>query len=170
MGGSVPGEAENPRSALLRDRLRQRCADRAQQARTKRVERERRRNALSSDGEDFSMGSDEEEDQEEVMLNDELFCRIMDSVRHKERHSYRLSFQDEVGSSLDPDMEDIAEWERNLQEDGLSPPSEYDEEEIAELAAQAEEDELWAELDGARTILEFGDKPQMIPDEDVDMV
>jgi hypothetical protein len=38
----------------------------------------------------------------------------MDSVRHKERHSYRLSFQNEVGSSLDPDMEDIAEWERNL--------------------------------------------------------
>jgi hypothetical protein len=55
-------------------------------------------------------------------------------------------------------------------EDGLSPPSEYDEEDIAELAAQAEEDELWAELDGARTIFKTGDKPQTIPDEDVDMV
>jgi hypothetical protein len=39
----------------------------------------------------------------------------MNSVRHKQRHSYRLSFQNEVGSSLDPDMEDIAEWERTLQ-------------------------------------------------------
>jgi hypothetical protein len=74
-GGGV--EVENPHSALLRDRLRQRCAHRAQQARTKRVERERRRNALSSDGEDLSMGSDEDDDddQEEIMLNDEVgFC------------------------------------------------------------------------------------------------
>jgi hypothetical protein len=76
VGSSVPGEAENPRSAFLRDRLRQRCADRAQQARTKRVERERRRNALSSDGEDFGMGSDDEEDQEEVMLNDEVYFHV----------------------------------------------------------------------------------------------
>lgn len=75
-GGGV--EAENPHSALLRDRLRQRCAHRAQQARTKRVERERRRNALSSDGEDLSMGSDEDEDddQEEIMLNDEV-CFVL---------------------------------------------------------------------------------------------
>ena len=46
------------------------------------------------------------------------------------------------------------------------PPSEYDEEDIAELAAQAEEDELWAELDGAHTIF---DKSHPTPDEDVDM-
>src|SRR5260221_1343827 len=75
-GGDVPGEAENPRSALLRDRLRQRCVHRAQEARTKRVERERRRNALSSDGEDLSMESDEEDDQE-VMINDEVCRRIV---------------------------------------------------------------------------------------------
>lgn len=73
-GGVLPGEGENPHSALLRDRLRQRCAHRAQRARTKRVERERRRNALSSDGEDLSMGSDDDDDddQEEIMLNDEV--------------------------------------------------------------------------------------------------
>jgi len=74
-GGDVPREAENPRSALLRDRLRQHCVHRAQQARTKRVERERRRNALSSDGEDLSMESDEEDDQE-VVINDEV-CRCI---------------------------------------------------------------------------------------------
>lgn len=72
-GGEVPREAENPRSALLRDRLRQRCVHRAQQARTQRVERERRRNAMSSDGEDLSMESDDEDDQE-VVINDEV-CR-----------------------------------------------------------------------------------------------
>src|SRR6267142_5388529 len=81
-GGGGGVEVENPHSALLRDRLRQRCAHRAQQARTKRVERERRRNALSSDGEDLSMGSDEDDDddQEEIMLNDEVcFCAASDS-------------------------------------------------------------------------------------------
>ena len=72
-GGEVPREVENPRSAFLRDRLRQRCVHRAQQARTQRVERERRRNAMSSDGEDLSMESDDEDDQE-VVINDEV-CR-----------------------------------------------------------------------------------------------
>jgi len=174
---AAPGDAENPRSALLRDRLRQRCASRAQEARTKRVERERRRNGLSSDGEDMSMESDEEDDDD--VLNDELFRRIIASAKHKQRHSYRLSFQDEVGSSLDPDMEDIAELERALQEGGpLSdpPPSDLDEEDIAELAAQAEEAELWADIDVAHPILSLDDididispKLRAIPDEDVDM-
>jgi len=70
---SAPGDAEDRRSTLLRDRLRQRCAREAQQARTKRVERERRRKGLSSDGEDMCMESDEEVD-EEVLINDEV-CR-----------------------------------------------------------------------------------------------
>lgn len=67
------GDAGNPRNKLLRDRLRQRCAHRAHQERTKRVERERRRNGLSSDGDDMGMESDEEND-EELVLNDEA-CR-----------------------------------------------------------------------------------------------
>jgi hypothetical protein len=69
------GDVEsNPRNALLRDRLRQRCAHRAQQARTKRVERERKRNGLSSDGEDMS---DEDENDEEIVLNDEVLLPIL---------------------------------------------------------------------------------------------
>lgn len=64
----------NPRNALLRDRLRQRCAHRAQQAHTKRVERERRRNGLSSEGEDMS---DEEENDEEIVLNDEVWVIVL---------------------------------------------------------------------------------------------
>ena len=39
---------------------------------TKRVERDRRRNGLSSDGEDMSVESDEEENDDEVVLNDEV--------------------------------------------------------------------------------------------------
>jgi len=71
------GDAENnPRDVLLRDRLRQRCAHRAQQAHTKRVERERRRRRYglsSSDGEEMFVESDDEEDNEEEFgLNDEV--------------------------------------------------------------------------------------------------
>ena len=99
-------------------------------------------------------------------------------------------------------MEDVAEWERNLQgavtryrlisrdgslttcvseDDPLSrgelnlPPSEFDEEEIAERAAEAEEAELWADFDDSGTIFGFSDvddidlKPHAILDDDVDM-
>ena len=75
---SNTGDAEdnNPRDVLLRDRLRQRCAHRTQQTRTKHVERERRRrrNGLSSsDGEEMCVESDDEEgNEEELGLNDEV--------------------------------------------------------------------------------------------------
>ncbi|KAI9459149.1 hypothetical protein BJY52DRAFT_1416187 [Lactarius psammicola] len=179
---AVSEESENPRDALLRGRLRERCARRAQQARTKRVETERRKNALSSDGEDVDMDSDEEND-EDTVLNDELFRRIIASASQKRRYSYRLSFQNEVGSSIDPDMEDIAAWERSLQggdspviDESDLPPSEFDEDEIAERAAQAEEADLWAELEleaGVHDVFSFGDildtGTQVNRDEDVDM-
>ena len=45
----------------------------------------------------------------------QLFRRIIASASQKHRYSYRLSFQNEVGSSIDPDLEDIAAWERSLQ-------------------------------------------------------
>lgn len=70
------GDVENN----LRDRLRQRCAHRAQRVHTKRVERERRRNVLSSsDGEDMNMESDDEENEGEFELNDEV-CVVLYSV------------------------------------------------------------------------------------------
>jgi len=68
---AVSGESENSHDALLRVRLRERCARRAQQARTKRVEMERRKCALSSDGDGVDMDSDEEND-EDTALNDEV--------------------------------------------------------------------------------------------------
>ena len=45
----------------------------------------------------------------------QLFRRIMASARHKQQHNFRLSYQLEVGSSVDPDMEDISRWEHELQ-------------------------------------------------------
>ncbi|KAH9063252.1 hypothetical protein EDB87DRAFT_1575644 [Lactarius vividus] len=178
---AVSGESENTRDTLLRGRLKERCARQAQQARTKRVETERRKSALSSDGEDVDMDSDEEDD-EDTALNDELFRRIIASASQKHRYSYRLSFQNEVGSSIDPDMEDIAAWERSLQDgspvvyESDLPPSEFDEEEIAERAAQAEEAELWADLEleagvhdvfSSSDVLDTGTRVNR--DEDVDM-
>lgn len=68
---AVPGESDNPHDSLLRGRLKERCARRAQQARTKRVEMERRKSDLSSDCEDVDMDSDEEND-EDTALNDEV--------------------------------------------------------------------------------------------------
>ena len=98
-------------------------------------------------------------------------------------------------------MEDVAEWERNLQgavtryrlisgDGGLTtyvsgngprgreepdlPTSEFDEEEIAERAAEAEEAALWADFD-SDTVFGFSDindvdlKLHAIPDDDVDM-
>ncbi len=123
-------------------------------------------------------------------------------MKHKQQHTYRLSFQNDVGSSIDPDMDDVAEWERNLKgavtyyrlisrDDSLTthvseggspnrdepdlPPSEFDEEEIAERAAEAEDAELWADFDESNAIFSFSNindvdlTVQAIPDDDVDM-
>lgn len=44
----------------------------------------------------------------------QLFRRLMDNMNRKDRHSYRVSYAQEVGSSFDPDMEDIDRWEKEL--------------------------------------------------------
>ena len=105
----------------------------------------------------------------------------MMSTQHKREHAYRVSYQHEVGSSFDPDMEDPVEWERDLQREFLVfspllcvhyfsfsdfhnpvaaaettplpllrdplPPSDFDDEEVSELAALAEDDAYWDALD-----------------------
>ena len=38
----------------------------------------------------------------------------MANATRKERHSYRISYAQEVGSSIDPDLEDVATWEQEL--------------------------------------------------------
>jgi hypothetical protein len=84
---STTGDVENN----LRDRLRQRCAHRAQRAHTKRVERERRRNVLSSsDGEDMNMDSDDEEKEEEFGLNDEVCFVLCCVVRRSKGFGYLM--------------------------------------------------------------------------------
>lgn len=42
-------------------------------------------------------------------------------MNRKQQHVYRLSYAHDVGSSFDPDVENIADWERELR--GTGPQS-----------------------------------------------
>ncbi|KAI0060836.1 hypothetical protein BV25DRAFT_1827396 [Artomyces pyxidatus] len=129
---------------------------------------------MSSDDGDVGMEDDDDEG-EDFMLNDELFKRIMASASRKQQHSYRVSYQLDVGSSIDPDMYDITAWEQELRDapnddDEVRPPSEYDDE-AEELAAYAEEAALWEELEAqADDIFSLSDlEDTQSVDEDVEM-
>ena len=132
MPASDTGCAEAPRKAVLRDRFKARCIERAQKDRARKISGRRGLSSdASSDGIDADMDIGEEEEEEEF-LNDEvrpllpmqspgrnlsvpqLFSRIMQSVNKKQKHQYRLSYQQDVGSSFDPELDDIAEWENEL--------------------------------------------------------
>ena len=43
----------------------------------------------------------------------------MANASRKEVHSYRISYAQEVGSSIDPDLEDVASWEQELTVTGV---------------------------------------------------
>ncbi|KAJ3576707.1 hypothetical protein NP233_g250 [Leucocoprinus birnbaumii] len=153
---------EDPQKSFLRERIKAKCIERAQKARERAVKKRRYTgySDRSSDGFDIDDAQmddedDRDEDDDDVM-SDELFRRIMTQVNHRTEHSYRLSYALEVGSSFDPDMEDVTEWENEIQgpTDSGSEPSiqlEWDDE---ELEAYAEECARQAALDG------LGDIPE----------
>ncbi|KAH9941320.1 uncharacterized protein BXZ73DRAFT_88458 [Epithele typhae] len=128
---------EPPRKAFLRERLKARAVERAVQKRERALVRRSRHlsSEPSSDGMDEMMDEDEDE-----MLNDEFYHRIMDNSKRKQVHAYRLSYSLDVGSSFDPDMEDPQSWEDDLHAlNAISTgPEDLDEEEIAAYAAEAE--------------------------------
>ncbi|KAF8996248.1 hypothetical protein BDQ17DRAFT_1429857 [Cyathus striatus] len=126
---------ESGQKAFLREKFKKRCLARAAKAREKYI-RDKRYSLPSSEGFDEPMEEDSDEDDEDIM-EDELFRRIMVNVNHKESRSYRISYANEVGSSFDPDFEDASKWEKELaraEEEGV--PPDIDE---AELEAYAEE-------------------------------
>ncbi|KAK0441429.1 hypothetical protein EV421DRAFT_1959119 [Armillaria borealis] len=96
----------------------------------------RKRPAGSDDVFDDAMDDDKEETEDEV-LKDELFQRIVEYANRRTQHAYKLSYADEVGLSLDPDMEDLAAWDMELTPE---------EREIAELQAYVDECERQAAL------------------------
>ncbi|TFK49495.1 hypothetical protein OE88DRAFT_1809772 [Heliocybe sulcata] len=134
-----------PERSLLRERFKARCFERAKRAKEKAVKKRRYESEPSSDDFDLDAEMDCEEDED---IPDELWRRIMVSASHKAKHAYRVDYEWEVGSSLDPDMEDVSRWEQELQEEPreeqLAPPDLEEE----ELAAYAEEAALWDELGG----------------------
>lgn len=123
----------------------------------------------------------------------QFYARIVREAERKRDYSYRVSFQQDVGSSFDPALEDPAEWEHDLRgtssfsavdvltltcllagtsSDSPRPPSEFDEDEADELAALAEDEAYWEALGNTDNL----DDPALdIPpeaermDEDMDM-
>ncbi|KIK40396.1 hypothetical protein CY34DRAFT_807251 [Suillus luteus UH-Slu-Lm8-n1] len=129
---------ENPQKTFLRERFKARCLERAQKQRHDKVQKQR---SCSSSDVFFEseMDCDEDED-DEMVMQDELFKRIIANTAHKRNHSYRLSYSYDVGSSFDPDMEDVDRWENELQEmpnDSYSvTPEDLEQEEIEAYAAE----------------------------------
>ncbi|KAI1798127.1 hypothetical protein LXA43DRAFT_10069 [Ganoderma leucocontextum] len=142
-GSSTEGAAatEEPhRKTFLRERLKARCLQRAAQKRDRALTRGNRHlsSDRSSDGMEEMMDEDDEE--EDTMLNDELFRRIVESAKRKQRHAYRLSYAHDVGSSFDPDMEDPQSWETELNVPApySTEPDDLLDEELEAYAAEAE--------------------------------
>jgi len=149
-----------------------RCLERVRKDRERAVHARRRSRSIdgpsdgSSDGPDDAymdyedLDADEDESDEAVM-QDELFRRIMRNAEHRSQHAYRVSYALEVGSSVDPDMEDVAGWENELREttaddvsEPLVLPDDLDQQELEEYAVLAEfadlddlPDDWWAEED-----------------------
>ncbi|KAL4259621.1 hypothetical protein AB1N83_008218 [Pleurotus pulmonarius] len=150
-GGSTSPLVEDAHRDLIRERFKARCLQRAKEARNRAI-KQKRYDYNSSDGmagsDDTVMDEDEGEgEDDEDILQDELFRRIMNNAARKFQHSYRVSYAQDVGSSFDPDMEDIAAWEQELHEQlldfpALSPNDLLDE----EISAYAEEQAALADF------------------------
>jgi len=135
---------------MLRDRFKERCLQRAEKARA-RARASKRRSEPSSDGFDEVMDDDVEETDDDI-IQSEFYRRIVINQAYKERHAYRRSYYADVGSSFDPDLEDITTWEHELNTSGststepLTQPSTEDPEE-AEMTEMTPEELEQAELE-----------------------
>ncbi|KAM6492240.1 hypothetical protein JOM56_011964 [Amanita muscaria] len=155
--------ADDPLKTILRQKFQVRCLERAARARAEQVKRRRyvsTPSEASSDGFDETMDDDVEEDDDAVM-QDELFRRIVASSTRKDRHSYRVSYALEVGSSFDPGMEDAAKWEDELRACPTSGSNEFLSSEITTQLPpfEEDEDEVAAYAEHFAALAEFEDIP-----------
>jgi len=102
------------------------------------------------------------EGEDDDYRNDELFRRIIESEKKQFEHNYRLSFAQEVGSSFDPDMEDMAAWEQELSMSSSATPIasgsepeppidlELDDDDIADMY----EDYLWSQQEDVSDLVD----------------
>ncbi|KAF8970069.1 hypothetical protein BDZ97DRAFT_1652738 [Flammula alnicola] len=108
--GSVEGD---PQKVFLRNRFKARCFERAVKARDKAIRGKRSASMIEPSSDDYQMDDEEEEGDEDIM-QDELFRRIMANTNRKQSYSFKVSYAQEVGSSFDPDIEDVNSWEQEL--------------------------------------------------------
>ncbi|KAK0227830.1 hypothetical protein IW262DRAFT_1292761 [Armillaria fumosa] len=64
---------------------------------------------------------DDKEETEDEVFKDEFFQWIVKHTNGQTRHAYKLSYANEIGSSLDPHMVDVGAWEAGLQGTITSP-------------------------------------------------
>lgn len=126
-GTTTPTKGDSQKS-LLRERFKQRCYERAAKARAKAIRGRRYAGTseASSDGFDEALMDEDDEEDDEDIMQDELFRRIMANTNRNRKHQYKVSYSLDVGSSFDPDMEDVASWEEELTGSvpgGSHPPS-----------------------------------------------
>jgi len=156
--------SEEPQKAFLRERFQARCREHAQKLRQRAVDSRRNSDRYS----DVFMDCDDDDDEsDDVVMQDELFRRIMQSTNHKKKHSYRVSYALEVGSSFDPDMEDPSSWESELQDQKSSStgptPEDLEEEELLEYAEKCAALADFADLDLAVDDSDIDDLPPDLP-------
>ncbi|KAG8919834.1 hypothetical protein FRC01_001074 [Tulasnella sp. 417] len=112
---SLAPAPEPPVNGFLRDKIIAKCAARVTKDREKAKEKERQKYASSSSeagSSDVEMSSDgEDEDDTKDEVDDALYMRLMADQNRRERHNQMYLFERQVGSSFDPDIEDLAEWE-----------------------------------------------------------
>ncbi|KAK0506788.1 hypothetical protein EDD18DRAFT_1098030 [Armillaria luteobubalina] len=90
------------------------------------------------------------EETEDEVLDDEFHLRRVEHANHQTQHTYKLSYADEVGSSLDPDMEDLESESQSLPKREELTPKKH---EIMELQAYTDECEQQAALADFEDIL-----------------
>ncbi|KAJ6494719.1 hypothetical protein C8R47DRAFT_1213404 [Mycena vitilis] len=138
-GPQLGDVGDDSQTAFLRTRLKLRCIERASKARERAVHKKRVMMSSSEAGsDDMEMDDDGEDDD---LMFDELFSRIMRNTDRKIHHAYMYSYDREVGSS-DPAMEEPQNWETEL----AAQPDPEDLEDDAELQAYLEQEAVFADF------------------------
>lgn len=110
--------AADSQKGILRNRFKERCLEQAGKARAK-ARTASARSHRSSDGFDQVMNDDTEETDDDIMES-ELYHRLMLNQAHQQRQALRRSYYAQVGSSFDPDTEDVTAWEQEVNGKPLS--------------------------------------------------
>ncbi|KAG8970813.1 hypothetical protein FRC03_000030 [Tulasnella sp. 419] len=130
---------ESTYNALLREKMRAKCAARMTRDRQRAVRKASGSNpghAGSSSDRDGSSDMEMDDDEAEDEVDDPLYQRVMASEIRKQIHRAEYSYQRQLGDSFDPDIEDLEEWEggvRLFDEPDPSYDDDLDDEDVVAL-------------------------------------